>query len=415
MTKRGPNRKKRIPKLCFTKVEGRGYYVTYRDPTTGSPRKHRFRIMEKERFAEAQVAYHKWLAAYVESGPPARNTSRHPKQDAAEIIDPQVASTKAVPGCVLEVASAYLNTLENRSRQPDAPRVKGTIDIRVFRDRKKHVRDFLQHLNELRGPGAVARLRVADLTMQDVESFNAWIVERGYSASQVSKRMQAVKWIIDRAGRPEHGGQLLSWNWDSRDTMHGKPTEERTLPTVKHLKNALAASDLRHQTIIWLAIGLGFGQRDISVLRCGQIDAKGYDLRREKTGVERYGQTPPLVWAYVQAYLAEHSRPKNELMFVTRVGMPLVHAKSNAITQWWRKLRLDLGKSAASLTGFYTLRHLGATEFGSRPGCSLSDMRRWLGHGASSQMADVYMRPISPEQREVVTWVHKRLASTKLD
>ena len=44
----------------------------------------------------------------------------------------------------------------------------------------------------------------------------------------------------------------------------------------------------------------------------------------------------------------------------------------------------------------------------------IADIRRWLGHSASSQMADVYMRPIQPEYREAVTWVRKRLASKVL-
>jgi len=78
------------------------------------------------------------------------------------------------------------------------------------------------------------------------------------------------------------------------------------------------------------------------------------------------------------------------------------------------KLRTAIGETKESLDGFYTLRHLGATDFGSRPSCSISDMRRWLGHGASSRVADIYMRPVGPEYREVVKWVRKRLASKAL-
>lgn len=39
----------------------------------------------------------------------------------------------------------------------------------------------------------------------------------------------------------------------------------------------------------------------------------------------------------------------------------------------------------------------------SRQGCSIGAMRRWLGHSASSQMVDVYMKPVSPENREVLS------------
>src|SRR5262249_24327043 len=158
---------------------------------------------------------------------------------------------------------------------------------------------------------------------------------KGYSASQVAKRLQMVKGIIDRAGRPEHGQQLLTWNWDSRDVAHGKPTEERTLPTVDQLKRLLQTTDLRGRTMIWLGIGLGLGAKDLSAIRVGQISKDAYDLRRPKTGVERFGDTPPLVWAYVKKYQDTAERDAGELLFVTRNGLPLVHPPSNAVTLWW--------------------------------------------------------------------------------
>jgi hypothetical protein len=70
-------------------------------------------------------------------------------------------------------------------------------------------------------------------------------------------------------------------------------------------------------------------------------------------------------------------------------------------------------KLGKNLGGFYVLRHIGAPEFSSRPACSIGGMRGWLGHDASSAVADVYMRPVSPEQRPVVEWVRKQLRSKK--
>lgn len=55
-------------------------------------------------------------------------------------------------------------------------------------------------------------------------------------------------------------------------------------------------------------------------------------------------------------------------MFVTRNGLPLVHSRSNAVTQWWPKLRTKIDEKPKTLTGFYILRDLGASEFGSWPG-----------------------------------------------
>ena len=55
-------------------------------------------------------------------------------------------------------------------------------------------------------------MKLADLTMGDVEGFSRHIAELDYSASQINKRMQIVKALIDRSGRPEYGQQNLGWN-----------------------------------------------------------------------------------------------------------------------------------------------------------------------------------------------------------
>ena len=154
---------------------------------------------------------------------------------------------------------------------------------------------------------------------------------------------------------------------------------------------------------------LRFGQRDLAAVRVGQLDRKNYDLRRGKTGVDRYGDTPPLVWKTISAYLKTVKRKPTELMFLTKRSQPLVHDNTDSVAQWWGRLREDLGANGKGLGGFYTLRHLGETEFGSRPGSSIGEMRRWLGHSASSQMADVYMKPVSPEDKPVVEWVRRSL------
>jgi integrase len=207
------------------------------------------------------------------------------------------------------------------------------------------------------------------------------------------------------AGRPEHGLQRLAWNWDSRNRYHGRPTQSRTFPTLAEFQSLLKASDLRGQTLIWLAVGCGFGQRDLSELHVQDIDAKSYDLRRSKSGLERYSSTPAQVWVYVDAYIRQH-HPAGR-MFTTRHGHPLLHGSTDSVHLWWSKLQARAG---LKLGGFYMLRGLGATVYGSRPGVGLSAMRTWLGHSASSRMADVYLKPLKPEYRELVDWLGSRLA-----
>lgn len=100
----------------------------------------------------------------------------------------------------------------------------------------------------------------------------------------------------------------------------------------------LQGTDLRGRTMIWLGIELG--AKDLSAIHVGQISAKAYDLRRREVG---------------------------QTLFVTRNGVPLVTPTSNSVTLWWDKLRTKVGEKKETLDGFYTLRHLGATEFGRGP------------------------------------------------
>lgn len=398
------NLKKRIPRLCHTSTRGLGWHVNYRDPETGVAKKHRFAVNTE---AEAKVAYTRWLARHLAGGEADASGSR-PRPVRALPGSPSIA-----PGSLVEVASGLIRLMEASVREEGAPRARGTVARPVFVDRQKHIKDFLAFINKHHGKGTAARMRVEDLPMTDVELFNRNLVDKGYSASQVGKRMQMVKRIIDRAGRPEHGQQRLAWNWDSRDVAHGKPSKRRALPAVKQLEKLLAATDNRGRAMIWLGIGLGFGAADLSVLRVGQIDSEAYDMRRGKTGIERFGTTPAFVWRTISSYIKDQGRQEGELVFVTRDGLPLVHARSNAVTQWWSKLRTRIGEKPKTLSGFYVMRHLGATEFGSRPGTSIAEMKRWLGHSAASETADVYMRPLPPENKAVVEWVRKRLVEVE--
>tara|TARA_R110002072_G_scaffold101703_2_gene224031 strand:- start:1782 stop:3023 length:1242 start_codon:yes stop_codon:yes gene_type:complete len=407
-----PKRKKRVPQLKYTELRGIGWHVSYRDPKTGSPKKHRFGDVSQ---AEAERAYHTWVAAYL--GYDERTAE---KVSNATLEDKQNSSTKrkpskrnlpdaAVPGSIAHIASGLIRYETDRVREGGGSRASGTISSRTLLDRKKAVKDFLAHLNERHGVGAAGKMQLDALTMEDVESYNRELVENGIAANTLNRKMQIVKKIVDRAGRPEYGQQVLPWNWDSLDRIPGRGTKAKRLPTKKQLQAMLDLCDARGRALIWMGIGLGFGQSDLANVRVGQIDKKSYDLRRGKTGIERYGETPPRVWAAIQKYLEETPRRKGELLFVTETGHPIVHSKSDSIFQWWRRLRETIGENKDTLDGFYILRHLGATEFGSRKGCSIAAMKRWLGHSASSQMADRYMKPVSPEQRQVVEWVRKSL------
>ena len=99
---------------------------------------------------------------------------------------------------------------------------------------------------------------------------------------------------------------------------------------------------------------------------------------------------------------------------MTRTGKPIVHGRTNSVQLWWDKLRTEIEESKESLGGFYMFRHLGATEYGSRHGTSIHQVKRWLGHSASSRVADQYMKPVGPEDKAVVEWVRSALKRDRI-
>ncbi|MCI0333988.1 MAG: site-specific integrase [Planctomycetes bacterium] len=408
-------RKRRVPALKFTKVRGISWHVCFRDAETGMPRKHRFGMLNRD---AAEQAYHDWVSAHLRGQTPGLKPKRRKKLDLNAVdAKPRENGIPAeiLPGSLLHITSGLLRYEESRIRAGGEARRAGSITREVYEQRKAYAQEILQFINTRHGQGAVGRTLLSDLSMADVEAYNKAIVDAEYSSSQVTKRLQFVKAIIDRAGRPEHNGQVLSWNWASRDVIHGKPAKKRQLPTLSQLKAVLRECGPRETAMVWMAIGCGFGQRDLAALRVGQVDKQSYDLRRGKTGIERYGETPPMVWKVIQTYLKQTNRSEGELMFITAKGMPVVHEHADSVHLWWSKLQKRIGEECQSMGGFYTLRHLGATEFGSRVGCSIGAMKRWLGHSASSDMADVYMKPVTPENRAVVEWVRGSLHTGKAD
>ncbi len=403
----GKNRNKRIPKLKFTKNRNIGWHVSYRDPVTNMPKKHRFKVSNR---SEAEQEYQKWVGAWligtVHEEAEQKKLNLHVGGNEKE---EDWVTGKLVQGSLGHITSGLLHFEQSRVREEGEAKRKGTITLGLCDERRRYAKEFMGFINSRYGHGAVGRMMLSELLVVDVEAYNRMLVEAGYSASQVGKRLRFVKAIMSRAGRPEFGSQHLPWDWSALDIAYGKPAKERKLPTVKQLKMFLKLCDVRETAIVWLGIGCGLGQRDISSIRIGQFDEKGYDLRRGKTGVDRYGETPKLVWNSITEYLQLVNRENKDRMFVTKKGMPVVHGKTDAIGKWWTRLREKLGEEGKDLDGFYILRHLGATEFGSRPGCSIGATKRWLGHSASSQIADTYMRSVSPENRKVVNWVRKAL------
>jgi hypothetical protein len=138
----GTSRKRRIPQLRYTDNRGIGWHVSYRDPETGTPKKHRFGRVTK---GEANRAYEAWLAAWLQDDHeaarairPGHKAKTEARQKRAE-QDAIRAEVKAEPGSLVHVASGLFKYDEARVRQPGEGRAAGSIAPRAMLNRKKEI------------------------------------------------------------------------------------------------------------------------------------------------------------------------------------------------------------------------------------------------------------------------------------
>jgi len=412
------SRKRRIPKLSNKPEPGLGrYYASYRD-ATGKARRKRF---SKDR-TESELAYHRWVVENYDQ--------------AATIISSDDDLGKGnVNQSLPVIANAYIQHEKRRVRPDDARRAKGTISLRVFDDNRRQVANLLRWCKQRYGP-RLGRTPFDQLvTATDYESMMLSFVTR-LSDSQVNKHRQRFWEIVRFARREPFGIRLPFGPEDVRKFGGTELRKTRSIPTVKMIQEILATANARERLWIWMGLGLGFGNDDLARAKVGHFDAESYDMRRGKTGFPRYGVMRPLVWLHLCEYLKDNPKEADELLFATRNGKPLVWvaAKSkdemvngtstrgpaktpfkrcDSVAQAWWKLKIRAGVENWR-EGFYVWRHLGATAHASMPGTGIAQLRTYLGHG-KSDAADEYLKPLTPETKQVVEWINRMLDSDNLD
>ncbi len=418
MTEQKPQRKRRIPRLSDKPEPGTGrYYTSYRDPA-GKPRRQRFSTDR----TESELAYHRWVVENYD-------------QAAAIVTRDSEVGKGDLDDSLPAIAEAYLQHERRRVRLEEARRAKGTISLRVFDDNRRQVVRILRWCKETYGTKLGTTPFDQVLGATDYESMMLSLVTR-LGASQVNKHRQRF-WEIVRFARRAPFSIRLPFSQEDVRKFGGTETKKtRQIPTVKMIQTLLEAATVRERLWIWMGLGLGFGNDDLARARLVHFDADSYDMRRGKTGFPRFGVMRPQVWAHLREYLKSTPRQADELLFVTRTGRPLVWVmtktidemlngtstrkpaktpfkRSDDVAQAWRKLRIraDLEQWKE---GFYVWRHLGATAYAARPGTGIAQLRTFLGHGRSDA-ADEYLKPLTPETKEVVEWINKTLDSKELN
>ena len=383
------------------------YYAAYRDDDGKPPRK-RF---TKDR-EESEHLYHLWLAERYNPD--------------IEIISRSAETDKPVTDAsLLAISSAYLERQGRRVRGFDDAHKRGTVNQQTCDDIRRQVFTIVEWAKKNLG----VRFRSTKLgslfTINDYEDmFRGFIKQWG--PSFVNKLGQRFWDMVRFAGREPYRVQL-SFTRDEVRLYGGNDTRpsRRTLPTVSDLQKILKAATLRERTWIWLALGCAFGPQDIARCKPIHFARQNFDLRRGQTGVDRYGPMFPSVWRHLKAYLDEHPAKPNNLLFTTSDGNPVVlirakqpgartgkvsYTKSSALRCAWMRL---LKRSGAEWSGgFYKLRHLGGTTYGSRPEVSVVALRDFMGH-TSIETTNRYLRAVTPQNRRLIAWITKNLDSVE--
>ncbi len=164
------HRKNRVSQLKYTGTRNIGWHVSFRDPKTGTPRRHQFGMVSRE---EAEAAYHEWVAAHLRG----ETTIRKPKPSRRK-LDQQIATPKSksrdvdaefVEGSLVHITAGFLNYEESRVGTEDGVRRQGTITRKTFESRRPFAHEFLNFLNSRYNQGAAddaigkPQLKVFDL------------------------------------------------------------------------------------------------------------------------------------------------------------------------------------------------------------------------------------------------------------
>lgn len=413
-------KKKRLPQLSI-KPDSKGkYYAGYRDHE-GRCQKERF----SRELAESQVLYARWVAANFDDD---GYLMAQPVYQDSPATERHAAILTSWP----HIVDGYLDYQMARRRPAGAKRARGTIAPEGYEEAKYLLKLITKWMAERFKEEDGLRTRpFQDLMV--INDYNRMMLSfsHRFSVPQVNK-VRIRFWDVVRFARQEPYEQRLNFTKDDVQKFGGKTTtKQRVIPDKATLQTLMRHATDLERLWIWMGLGLGLGQTDLAHCHPADFNKDNYDLRRSKTEKERYGNMPPLIWRLLQDYLKTNPRKPTDLLFVTRNGLPIVRAeiksedeiirgtqcrppckrtvkKTDTVTQHWQDLLRNSGVSWKEC--FYSLRHIGATAFATRPGKSIAEVRTFLGH-ATSEMSDHYMKPLKPQVEPTIRWINEVLDS----
>jgi len=404
-----------LPKL--TRNTHGQYLVYYRKPN-GVPGRKKFTHKKRE----SEILYHRWLLENYDSAVVLANQ------------DSEVAAEKVSrPNTLGVIAKAYAEHTTNRTRKDDDPPRRGLIGQPEAYAIQQQTLNILAWAKEHFGEAKIKAAPFGQLwAVQDYESMMLHFTKKYKKNTQINKHRQRF-WALASFATRHPFEQELRFRRESTARYGGDASrKDWSFPTPAEFRRILKKASEMERTWIWMALGLGFGQTDISGSKPICFDADSYAWRRGKAGMERFGEMRPMTWAWIVRWLSANPRRPHELLFVTPSGKPytrretktdvelrfgtdthgpkrITYKSCDILGHKWVKLVRDSGVEWRG--GFYTLRHIACTAFANQPDITLAKLRTFMGHG-DTQVVDRYLKHLTPSVKQTVEWVNEMLANS---
>lgn len=442
----------RIPQLKWS--HDRGWHVNFTN-ALGKPDRHRFEVPKDPNKDNEARAKNQWRLWVVRNIPEA---ARLPEfADLAEVAQAPArwAGTGEVsdrPSSLVimpSVIQAFIESERARVRPSGAEYREGSIQAKHF-ENGRHILLQLGFWAKRHFGDRFLTVPFGDLwAMQDYRAMMAYFTTQVEHAKGTGKNAKVVKgyspmylkvfrtlfWRLASFAEDYPYEQRLRFtrekaNRDARFAMRVK-ARPKVFPDLPTLKRILAFASTEQRAWIWIALGCGFEPIGLAQATRRCFDQEMYDLTRSKTELLRRGKMRPIVWAHIQAYLREKPRGEDELLFVTRNGLPLVeradktkqelqdrptkglHKENNALLLAWTRLLNRAGTKWRA--GFRILRSVACTVMTKRPNIDMQELWDFMGHAPNSDTWKHYAQYVTPASKPMIEWVRRMLDSADPD
>jgi integrase len=261
---------------------------------------------------------------------------------------------------VSDICEKYVQTLEARYNRKE-------ISAQYVDHARYLLQDFVDHIGQRATFASISELDIEDYRNHTLNLPISQYTLRRISQATARDRLKTVRALF-RWSWKMHIIENLPRNSDDVAKIANAAQPEVLTYTLEELGTLWDNASNRTRCYMALALNCGYGQKDISELRMGEINWQGKYIERDrsKTGIRARHK----LWAITLQLLKENCNVKakaDERVFTNKNGLPLARTKivdgrlkkSNAISNAFFRVRQKTGINEGR--SFYSLRKTGAS------------------------------------------------------